>query len=127
MKLHLLYARLSSSFYLAGLLLVLIVVSSVVSAVLFPSIGRYIENAGLSKILVLSLPYIGPPLIALSILFGLLSRCPNCRAKYVEFKWFTPPVSLPSELGNGMEQVYSAINVARGKGHRCTKCKFEWR
>ena len=126
MQSHTVLARLSSSLYLVALALVAVVLLSFLLSLLVAPLGIWFENSGVLRMLVLSLLYIGVPLVALFVLLGRASRCPNCGAPYLTIAWNTDLVSRSRELRQGFALIHSHIRVAGTGKHACPKCGRNW-
>lgn len=107
-------------------MLVLVVLGSFVVSFLFPFIGKWLDDSGLIQIIFLSLPFIGAPVLILSVLFGLAARCPKCHASYVTIVIVPPDVGVSKDLRDGVKQINSHIEVALGRRYVCPNCNHLW-
>jgi len=124
---HLFLARLSSSFYLAALALVSVVVFSILLSLLVAPIGAWLEQTGAARFLVLSLLYVGAPLAAMFVGFGVASRCPACSKSYLSVEWTPVDGAATSERPNGSSLVRAHMNVVRTGNFSCSRCGHRWR
>lgn len=123
---HIYLARLSSLLYLLALMWVSVFVICMGIGFLFLSGVSWLETSGTASHLVRGILYVGPPVLALSIVCGLASHCPHCGRRYVHFVWLSPQVGLSKELNDGVTIVRSHIQVAFRGRHHCEGCGAEW-
>ena len=126
MQSHIILVRLSSSLYLIALALVAVVLLSLLLSLLIAPIGSWLDNSGVSRLLVASCLYVGAPLGALFVALGFASRCPTCRAPYLTVGWALRAVSRSREFRQGFAFVRSHIRVACTGRYSCPKCGKPW-
>ena len=126
MQSHTTLARLSSCLYLVALAMVVVVLLALLLSLLLTPIGTWLENNGVLRMLVASLIYVGVPLGALFVIFGLASRCPTCGARYLAIEWSPKVVSGSREFRTGLALVRSHMRVAGTGKYSCPKCGRHW-
>lgn len=84
---HLPLARLSSALYLIGLTWVAAILCCFAASLLLPPAGMWLERSGTLQYLLNGLLYVCPPVLALSLLCGVVARCPGCGRRYARIVW----------------------------------------